>query len=106
MKSELYDITKKLFRQKKKVLLKPLDLTNDTYFIYYTHGKLLSNIIPEIKNYEAKKFITVSVNTQTIPSNHFIVETDSDLIKIKFIKTEISYLLQDEDIVELIGQIQ
>lgn len=106
MKRDLADITKKLFRQQKKVLLQPLDLSDSTYFIYYADGSFVSGILREIENYDAKDFIRVSINTQTIADTHYIIGTEAGKILIKFIRSELSYNMNETDVVEIIGQIQ
>jgi hypothetical protein len=106
MKRNLADITKYLFRQKKKVLLKQYDISDQNYFVYYADGKFATNILREIENFDAENFIKITINTQTIPNEYFLVETISEKILIKFIKNKFPYDINDADVVELIGQIQ
>lgn len=105
MKRDLADITKRLFRRTKKSLCEIVDLSDSIYFIYSVNGSLTTNILREIENFDAKPQLRVSINTQTITNDHYVVESDSNKVYIKFIKEKLSYTLGEEDVVEVIGQL-
>lgn len=106
MKRNFLDITKKLFRQNKRVLLEKQNDTDTTYWIYKLIGYRFSDVLREIENVDFKKGVTISINTQRIKNTDYIIQTTEGGIEIKFLKSSIGYELTETDRVEMSAQLE
>ena len=106
MKRSLADITQKLFRKPTMAVLIPKDLNHPTYWIYEAPKHRLVNILREIELRESQDRILVMVNTQGISPRDYIVEETGNGLLIKFIKDRFEFELDDNDYVEIHGDIE
>lgn len=106
MKRGFLDITKRLFRQNKKLLLEKQADSDSTYWFYKLQGYKFSNVLREIENVDFKKSTTITINTQRIKNTDYIIESMDGGLLVKLIKTSISYELSETDRVEISGQLQ
>lgn len=105
MKRGFLDITKRLFRQNKKLLLER-DTENELYWIYKLDGYKFSNVLREIENVDFKKSTTLSINTQRIKNTDFLIESTGTGILIKILKANINYEINELDRIEISAQLQ
>jgi len=106
MKRSLADITQKLFRKPLMAVLIPKDLNNSNYWIYEATGYRLVSILREIELRKSQDRILVMVNTQGISPRDYIVEETGNGLLIKFIKDRFEFELDDNDYVEIHGDIE
>ena len=106
MKRSLLDITKKISRNPKKVVLSPLNLTDSTYWIYEARGYKFVEILREIELRESQDRLSVYINTQNISARDYVVETGQNGLLIKFIKSQFEFQLDSDDYIEIIGDIE
>jgi hypothetical protein len=106
MKRSLADITQKLFRKPIMAVLIPKDLTHSDYWIYEATGHRLVSILREIELRESQDRILVMVNTQGVTPRDYIVEEGKNGLLIKFIKSHFEYELDDDDYIEIHGDIE
>ena len=106
MKRTLADITQKLFRKPTMAVLIPKDLNHPTYWIYEAPKHRLVNILREIELRESQDRILVMVNTQVISPRDYIIEEGGSGLLIKFIKSQFEFELDDDDYIEIHGDIE
>ena len=106
MKRSLLDITQKISRKPIKAVLIPKDLNNSTYFIYQATNHRFIQLLREIEYRESQDRIKVYVNTQSINNRDFLVEESSNGLLIKFIKSNFEFDLDDDDYIEIVGDIE
>jgi len=106
MKRSLADITQKLFRKPLMAVLIPKDLNHSDYWIYEATGYRLVSILREIELRESQDRILVMINTQGISPRDYIVEETGNGLLIKFIKDRFEFELDDNDYVEIHGDIE
>jgi hypothetical protein len=106
MKRTLLDITKKISRSPKKVVLTPKDMDNTTYFIFEAIGYRFVSILREIETRSTQDRIAVYINTQSISARDYIVEESGNGLLIKFIKNNFQYDLDTDDYIEIVGDIE
>jgi hypothetical protein len=106
MKRTLLDITKKISRSPKKVVLTPKDMDNTTYFIFEAKGYRFVSILREIEIRNTQDRIIVYINTQSISARDYIVEESGNGLLIKFIKNNFQYELDTDDYIEIEGDIE
>lgn len=106
MKRSLLDITQKISRKPLKVVLTVVDLTNSTYWIYEARGCRFFGLLREIEYRGEQDRIKVYINTQAISNRDFVVEETADTLLVKFIKSNFEYELDDDDYIEIIGDIE
>ena len=106
MKRSLADITQKMFRKPIMAVLTPKDLTNSIYWIYEATGHRLVNILREIELIESQDRLLVSINTQGITPRDYIIEQGENGLLIKFIKSHFEYQLDNDDYIEIHGDIE
>ena len=106
MKRSLVDITQKLFRKPIMAVLIPKDLNHPTYWIYEAPGHRLVNILREIELRESQDRLLVMINTQGITPRDYIIEEGGNGLLIKFIKSHFEYTLDDDDYIEIKGDIE
>jgi hypothetical protein len=106
MKRSLLDITQKISRNPGKVVLTPKDLTNSTYWIYEAKGWRFVGILREIEYRTTQDRLQVYINTQSINARDYIVEEGGSGLLIKFIKSNFEFNLDDDDYIEVKGDIE
>ena len=106
MKRSLLDITQKISRKPGKVVLTPKDLTNSTYWIYEATGWRFVDILREIEYRTTQDRLKIYINTQSISARDYIVEEGGNGLLIKFIKNRFEFILDDDDYIEIKGDIE
>ncbi len=106
MKRTLLDITQKISRSPKRVVLTPKDLTNSTYSFWEAKGWRFVEVLREIEYRETQDRLKVIVNTQHISAEDYIVEQGSEGLLIKFIKENFQFNLDNDDFIEVTGDIE
>jgi hypothetical protein len=106
MKRSLLDITKKINRTPIKVQLIPKNLDDSTYWIFEATGYKFVDILREIEIRNTQDRVITYINTQNISARDYIIEQGEKGLLIKFIKNNFEYQLDDEDYIEIIGDIE
>jgi len=106
MKRSLLDITQKISRKPGKAVLTPKDLTNSTYSIWEATGWRFVDILREIEYRTTQDRLQVYINTQAISARDYIVEEGGSGLLIKFIKSNFEFNLDDDDYIEVKGDIE
>ena len=106
MKRSLLDITQKISRNPSKAVLTPKDLTNATHFIFEATGWRFVDILREIQYRTAQDRLQVYINTQSISARDYIVEDGGNGLLLKFIKSNFEYILENDDYIEIEGDIE
>ncbi len=106
MKRSLLDITQKISRKLGDAELTPKDLNHPTYWIYEAKGWRFVEILREIEYRTTQDRLRVIVNTQHISAKDYIVEHGSEGLLIKFIKNNFEFDLDDDDYIEITGDIE
>jgi hypothetical protein len=106
MKRSLLDITQKISRKPGKAVLTPKDLTNSTYWIYEATGWRFVDILREIEYRTTQDRLQVYINTQAISGTDYIVEEGGSGLLVKFIKSRFEFILDDDDYIEIKGDIE
>ena len=106
MKRTLLDITQKISRNPGKTNLTPKDLTNSTYWIYEATGWRFVSILREIEYRTIQDRLQVYINTQAISARDYIVEEGGNGLLIKFIKSNFEFSLDNNDYIEVKGDIE
>ena len=106
MKRSLLDITQKISRNPGKAVLTPKDLTNSTYWIYEATGWRFVDILREIEYRTTQDRLQVYINTQAISARDYIVEEGGSGLLIKFIKSNFEFNLDNNDYIEVKGDIE
>jgi hypothetical protein len=106
MKRTLLDITQKISRKPVKVVLIPKDLADSNYWIYQAVNHRFIDLLREIEYRESQDRIKIYINTQSISARDYIVEQGNGGLLVKFIKSNFEYELDDDDYIEIIGDIE
>ena len=106
MKRSLLDITQKISRNSGKAVLTPKDLTNATYWIYEATGWRFVDILREIQYRTTQDRLQVYINTQSISGTDYIVENGGNGLLVKFIRSRFEFILDDDDYIEIKGDIE
>ena len=106
MKRSLLDITQKISRKPGKAVLTPKDLTNSIYWIYQATGWRFVSILREIEYRTTQDRLQVYINTQAISGTDYIVEDGGNGLLVKFIKSRFEFILDDDDYIEIKGDIE
>lgn len=106
MKRTLLDITQKISRKLGDPELTPKDLNNPTYWIYEAKGWRFVQVLREIEYRTTQDRLRVVVNTQYISAEDYIVEQGPDGLIFKFIKSRFQFDLDDDDYIEVTGDIE
>jgi len=106
MKRSLVDITQKISRNPGKTNLTPKDLTNSTYWIYEATGWRFVDILREIEYRTTQDRLKIYINTQSISARDYIVEDGGNGLLIKFIKSNFEFNLDDDDYIQIEGDIE
>jgi len=106
MKRSLLDITQKISRNPGKAVLTPKDLTNSTYWIYEATGWRFVSILREIEYRTTQYRLKIYINTQSISARDYIVEDGGNGLLIKFIKNNFQFNLDDDDYIQIEGDIE
>lgn len=106
MKRSLLDITQQMFRNPGNAILKVKDLGNSEYWIFEATGYKFVDLLREIEYRSQQDRLKVYINTQNISAKDYIVEQGGNGLLIKFIKNRFEYQLDDEDFIEIKGDIE
>ena len=106
MKRSLADITQKMFRKPIMAVLTPKDLTNSIYWIYEATGWRFVIILREIEYRTTQDRLQVYINTQAISARDYIVEEGGSGLLVKFIKSNFEFNLDNNDYIEIKGDIE
>jgi hypothetical protein len=106
MKRSLLDITQKISRKPGKINLIPKDLTNSTYSIWEATGWRFVDILREIQYRTTQDRLKIYINTQSISARDYIVEDGGNGLLIKFIKNNFQFNLEDDDYIQIEGDIE
>jgi hypothetical protein len=106
MKRTLLDITQKISRKVNKTILSPKDLNNSTYYIFEAKGWRFVEILREIEYRTTQDRLSVYINTQGINARDYIVEQNGSGLFIKFIKSNFEFELDNDDYIEIKGDIE
>jgi hypothetical protein len=106
MKRTLLDITKQISRSPKKVNLIAKNLDDTNYWIFEAKGWRFVSILREIQYRTTQDRLTVYINTQSISARDYIVEEVGGALLLKFIKSNFEYILENDDYIEIEGDIE
>jgi hypothetical protein len=106
MKRSLLDITQKISRNPGKTNLSPKDLTNSTYSIWEATGWRFVDILREIQYRTTQDRLKIYINTQSISAKDYIVEEGGNGLLIKFIKSRFEFVLDNDDYIQIEGDIE
>jgi hypothetical protein len=106
MKRTLLDITKQISRNPKKVNLIAKNLDDTNYWIFEAKGWRFVSILREIQYRTTQDRLTVYINTQSISARDYVVEEVGGALLLKFIKSNFEYILEDDDYIEIEGDIE
>ena len=106
MKRTLLDITQKISRKLGDPELTPKDLNHPTYWIWEAKGWKFVDVLREVENRINQDRIRVIINTQYISARDYIVEQGQDGLIFKFIKNSFEFNLDDDDYIEVTGDIE
>jgi hypothetical protein len=106
MKRSLLDITQKISRKVNKAVLTPKDLNDSTYFIFEARGWRFVEILREVEYRIEQDRLSVYINTQCINARDYIVEQHGSGLFIKFIKSNFEFELDNDDYIEIKGDIE
>ena len=106
MKRTLLDITQKISRNPKRVVLIPKNLTDSTYWIYEAIGWRFVHILREIELRTTQDRLQTYINSQNISARDYVVEEGQSGLLIKFIKSNFEYQLDSDDYIEITGDIE
>ncbi len=106
MKRSLLDITQKISRKVNRVVLTPKNLTDSTYWIFEASKCRFVSILREIELRTSQDRLDVYINTQNINPTDYIVEDGGNGLLIKFIKNNFEFQLDENDFIEIQGDIE
>jgi hypothetical protein len=106
MKRSLLDITQKISRKPGKTNLIPKDLNNSTYSIWEATGWRFVDILREIQYRTTQDRLKIYINTQSISAKDYVVEEGGSGLLIKFIKNNFQFNLEDDDYIQIEGDIE
>jgi hypothetical protein len=106
MKRTLLDITQKISRKLGDPELTPKDLNHPTYWIWEAKGWRFVDVLREIELRTTQNRLRVVINTQYISADDYIVEQGVDGLVFKFIKNRFEFDLDDDDYIEVTGDIE
>jgi hypothetical protein len=106
MKRTLLDITQKISRKVTATTLIPKDLNHSTYSIWEATGFRFVSVLRELQIRTSQDRLDIRINTQSISANDYIIESGSNGLIIKFIKSNFEYELDLDDYIEIKGDIE
>lgn len=106
MKRTLLDITQKLFRNPGNAILTPKDLNDSTYWIFEATNWKFVDVLREIEYRVTQDRLVVFINTQSINPKDYVVEQGTNGLLIKFRKSNFEYELENDDYIEIKGDIE
>ena len=106
MKRSLLDITQKISRNTGKTILTPKDLNNSTYWIFEATGWRFVSILREIEYRTTQDRLKIYINTQSISARDYIIEEAGNGLLIKFIKSHFEFNLENDDYIQMEGDIE
>jgi len=87
-------------------VLTPKDLNHSDYWIYEAIGYRMVDILREIEFRKTQDRLLVMINTQSISPRDYIFEDGPNGLLIKFIKSHFEFELDDDDYIEIHGDIE
>ena len=106
MKRTLLDITHKISRKFNRAVLIAYNLNDSNYFIFEAKGYRLASMLREIQYRESQDRLNIRINTQSISPRDYEIEDGDTGLLIKFKKSNFSYVLDNHDIITIIGDIE
>lgn len=106
MKRSLLDITQKISRKLGDTELTPKDLEHPIYSMWEAKGWRFVDILREVEYRTTQDRLRVIINTLFISANDYIVEEGPNGLIIKFIKDRFEYTLDNDDYIEVTGDIE
>lgn len=106
MKRTLLDITKQISRKIQKINLTARDLNDSTYFVFEAKGWKFVDILREVELRTTQDRLLVYINTQSVNARDYVVEQGGDGLILKFIRNNFEYTLDDNDYIEIEGDIE
>ena len=106
MKRTLLDIVKKISIDIKRVKLIPKDLTHPDYWIYEATGWKFVDILREVEYRTNLDRLDAKINSQSVEPKDYVYEQGIDGILVKFKKTNFEFALDDDDYIEIKGDIE
>ncbi len=87
-------------------VLTPKDLNHSDYWIYQATGYKLVDVLREIEYRESQDRLLVMINTQGISPRDYDIEEGGNGLLIKFKKSNFEFDLDDDDYIEIHGDIE
>ncbi len=87
-------------------VLTPKDLNHSDYWIYQATGYKLVDVLREIEYRESQDRLLVMINTQGISPRDYDIEEVGNGLLIKFKKSNFEFDLDDDDYIEIHGDIE
>lgn len=106
MKRTLLDITQKISRKPQRTTLISKDLNDSTYWVFEAKGWKFVDILREIEYRTTQDRLVIYINTQSISARDYVVEQSNYGLLIKFIKNNFEYNLDENDYIEIEGDIE
>lgn len=106
MKRTFLDIVKNISLNTKRVKLTPKDLTHPDYFIYEAKGWRFVEILREVEYRVNQDRLDTKVNSQSIEPRDYVYEQGISGILVKFKKANFEFNLDDDDYIEIKGDIE
>jgi len=106
MKRTFLDIVKKISIDIKRVKLIPKDLTHPEYFIYEATGWKFIDILREVEYRVTQDRLDIKVNSQSVEPRDYVYEQGINGILVKFKKSNFEFNLDDDDYIEIKGDIE
>ena len=106
MKRTFLDIVKKISLDTQRVKLTPKDLTHPEYFIYEAKGWRFVEILREVEYRINQDRLDTKVNSQSIEPRDYVYEQGISGILVKFKKSNFEFNLDDDDYIEIKGDIE
>lgn len=106
MKRTFLDIVKKISLDTQRVKLTPKDLTHPEYFIYEAKGWRFVEILREVEYRVNQDRLDTKVNSQSIEPRDYVYEQGISGILVKFKKSNFEFNLDDDDYIEIKGDIE
>lgn len=106
MKRNLLDITRIINRNPSKVVLEVYNLDDPNYFIFLAKNYRFAESLRELPNRNLENRLHITINTQYISSTDYLTELSDNGLLIKFKKINFAYQLDNNDFIEVIGDLE
>ena len=95
-----------MFRNPGNAILVAKDLEHPTYWIFEATGWKFVEILREVEYRKTQDRVFVYINTQNISARDYIIESVSTGLQFKFIKSNFEFELDENDFIEVKGDIE